>query len=347
MARQLKARKPDAGRVTRPKILVFGPPGVRKTWESLEFPRCYYIDTEGGASLPAYQEKLRASGGAYFGKDEGSQSFDTVIGEIQTLATVQHDFLTVVIDSFSKLYNLAAAKAEQTLGNDYGRDRKEANKPTRQLMSWIERLDMNVILICHQKDKWGRANGQLVNEGVTFDGFEKMEYDLHLALNVTVNGAKVVKTRLGGFPLGATFPWSFKEVEKRCGDGVMLRPAAPVELASAAEVAEVKRLLEVVKIDPNWESDAFEKAGVSSWEQMDRDKVLACRNFLSDRVSLAQWQTRIENAANEEQFNALAQEAEKLPEGTKKKVKDVIEQTAQLAELSWDKKARRWIREVA
>lgn len=280
MARTLRAKAPDSSKTTRPKIIVFGPPGVRKTWVSLEFPRVYYIDTEGGASLPAYQEKLAKSDGVYFGKDEGSQDFKTVIEEIITLATTEHPFLTLVIDSFSKLYNLCAAAAEETVGNDFGKDKREAQKPTRQLMSWLERLDMNVVLICHEKEKWRKQGQQLYSDGQTFDGWEKMEYDLHLCIRVQRAGAQVTKSRISGFKDGEKFPWTFADVEKRCEEGIMLRPAKQVVIADVKDVAEIQRLLSVVRPAPEWQEKAFAKAGVSSWGEMDRDKALACIGYL-------------------------------------------------------------------
>jgi hypothetical protein len=284
MARQLKARKPDAGQVTKPKVLIYGPPGVGKTTVSLDFPQVYFIDTEGGASLPAYQRKLADSGGVYFGKEEGSQDFGTVINEIQTLATVEHPYLTLVIDSFSKLYNLAAAQAELTVGNDFGKDKKEAQRPTRQLMSWLERLDMNVVLICHAKDKWERKGGQLVSTGQTFDGWDKMEYDFHLALYIDRGGARVSKTRLEGFPRDATFPWSFAEFEKRAGGAVMLRPPKPVVVAGPEQVAEITRLLGLVKMPEGWEEKVLNKAGVTSWAEMEADKCQACIDKLLESL---------------------------------------------------------------
>lgn len=285
MARQLKARKPDAGQITRPKVLIFGPPNVGKTWVALDFPHVYYIDTEGGASLPKYQSKLKAANGVYFGKEEGSQDFATVIAEIQTLATVKHDFLTLVIDSFSKLYNMAAAIAELRVGNAYAADKKEAQKPTRQLLMWLERLDMNVVLICHAKEKWARQGNNLYSEGLTFDGWEKMEYDLHLCLQITREGqAQVHKTRLDGFPRDAQFPWSFSEFEKRAGEAIMLRPAKPVTLASVEDVREVQRLLGIVKLEEDWEAKVFNKAGVTSWEEMDSEKITSCIKMLDKMV---------------------------------------------------------------
>lgn len=284
MARQLKARKPNDGIQTKPKVIIFGPPGVGKTWVSLDFPKVYFIDTEGGATLPQYQAKLAKSNGVYLGREDGSADFATVIEEIKTLATVQHEYLTLVIDSFSKLYNIASAMAEERVGSDFGKDRKEANKPTRQLMLWLDRLDMNVVLICHAKEKWSKLGGNLISEGQTFDGFEKMEYDLHLCLNITREGARVNKSRLEGFPRDSRFPWSFAEFEKRVGDGVMLRPVKQVSVATPEQVSEVKRLLAVVKMEPEWEGKVLSKAGVGGWDEMDSEKILACIGMLKLRV---------------------------------------------------------------
>ena len=284
MARVLKAKKPDTTLVTKPKFLIFGPPGVRKTWVALDFPSVYYIDTEGGASLPAYQQKLIDGGGSYFGKDEGSQDFSCVLEEVATLATTEHKFQTLVIDSFSKLYLLAAAEAEARIGNDFGKDKKEANKPTRQLMSWLERLDMNVLLVCHEKDKWKKEGDKLFSEGKTFDGLDKMEYDLHLCLRVDKSGARVMKSRLEGFPLDSRFPWSFAEIEKRCGANIMLRQPRAIELPSIQELAEMHRLMQVVKMPEGWEEKALSKAGVATWQEMDRVKVQACIKHLAGLI---------------------------------------------------------------
>ena len=48
---KLKAKDPVLAEPSRLKLQIFGPPGVGKTWGVLEWPACYYIDTEGGANL--------------------------------------------------------------------------------------------------------------------------------------------------------------------------------------------------------------------------------------------------------------------------------------------------------
>src|SRR5262249_38170256 len=103
---KLKAVDPKAAEPSKPKILIFGKPGVGKTWGSLDFPSVYYIDTEGGADLKHYTDKLTKAGGMYFGPEQGSLSFASVLEQIQALATERHSFRTVVIDSISKLMNV-------------------------------------------------------------------------------------------------------------------------------------------------------------------------------------------------------------------------------------------------
>ena len=50
-ASRLAAKDPTLAAPSRLKLQLYGPPGVGKTWGTLEFPACYYIDTEGGANL--------------------------------------------------------------------------------------------------------------------------------------------------------------------------------------------------------------------------------------------------------------------------------------------------------
>src|SRR4051812_31701239 len=129
---RLLAVAPETVEPKKPKVLVYGAPGVGKTWTTLDFPGVYYVDTEGGADLNHYREKLKNSGGVYFGPDQGSLDFDTVIGQVQALATERHEFRTIVFDSISKLWNVALSDEQERLGDKdaYGAYKKA---PTRQM----------------------------------------------------------------------------------------------------------------------------------------------------------------------------------------------------------------------
>lgn len=284
---KLKAIDPKKAEPTKPKILIYGKPGVGKTWTSLDFPGVYYIDTEGGADLDHYTDKLKKSGGMYFGPEQGSLDFETVIGQIQALATEQHDFKTVVIDSISKLYNSTIASEAEALGDKdaFGASKKPAIAFMRRLVSWLTRLDMNVILIAHERPEWGIDNkGQRSEVGATFDAWDKLEYELHLCLNIIKAGpmrnAKIRKSRLTGFPDGDNFPWSYSEFATRYGKDVMEKNAVQIVLVTPEKLEELKKLMDVVKLPEGQEDKWLKAGGVDSWPEMDLSKVQAIVDYI-------------------------------------------------------------------
>jgi hypothetical protein len=291
MPRALRGKKPETVTPGKPKIIVFGPPGVGKTHWACDFPKVYYIDIEAGGTRKQYRDKLIAGGGFYMGKDEGSQDFRTVIEETETLATTRHDFLTVVYDSFTWLYLMAAALAESHVGSDFGKDKKEANKPTRQLLLWLERLDMNVVLICHSKDKWKKMGKELVNEGTTFDAWEKMDYLLDLCVEVAHEPRRgrmgiVRKTRFEEFPLGSTFPWTFADFSKRIGEETILRPPSLFQAADPAVIAEINKLVSVLKLDSDWVDSVLSKAGITEMAELPADKAAKTLDYLKAKIAV-------------------------------------------------------------
>lgn len=289
---KLLAVSPDAVEPKKPKVLVFGPPGVGKTWASLDFPSVYYVDTEGGADLDHYRAKLRNSGGAYLGPDQGSLDFDVVISQIQALATEQHQYRTVVIDSISKLWNVALSDEQEALGSKdaFGAFKKAPTRKFNSLVKWTSRLDMNAIFIAHQKDQWGLdGQGQRTMTGYTYDGQEKLEYDLHLVLRIAKVGssryAYIGKSRLPSFPEHENFDWSYQEFAARYGQDVIEKEAAPLVLASPEQIEELNRLLDIVKMPDGWKDKIFKAASVDEWSEMDRDKIESCLKLLKAKIN--------------------------------------------------------------
>jgi hypothetical protein len=155
-------------------------------------------------------------------------------------------------------------------------------------MIWLERLDMNVLLICHAKEKWARAGKELVSEGQTFDGFDKLEYDLDLMLHVTGttnSQARVHKTRLAGFGRGDVFAWGFDEFARRAGPDVVSRPAEAFSAATAEQVREVRRLTTLLKTDEATVARWFAKAGVERWEEMGSGPIGKCIAHLAGQLT--------------------------------------------------------------
>lgn len=279
MSRTLKATPPKEAKPSKPKILVSGRPGVGKSWTALDFPGCYFIDCEGGANLEHYLEKLTRSGGFYLGPDQGANDFSVVTEEIITLATTEHPFRTLVIDSYSKIFNTQVSadyermeKAGRDMEKTFGAEKKGAINWTRRWLRWFEKLDMNVILICHEKDKY--KDGKL--EGVTFDGWDKLEHELHLALNVFKQGgsrmARVAKTRLKEFKDAEVFEWSFESFAAKYGRDVIEAEAKHVEMSTPEQAKRYTELMSAVKVDPKIAEKWEENGGPEDLSKEDLQK---------------------------------------------------------------------------
>lgn len=284
---KLKAVDPKTAEPSKPKIIVFGKPGVGKTWTSLDFPSVYYIDTEGGADLAHYTDKLKRSGGVYFGPEQGAQDFNTVIEQFEALATEEHPYKTVIVDSISKLFNIEISKEAERLGDKdgFGASKKPAISLTRRLLNWIDKIDMNVILIAHEKPVW--ANEKQV--GVTFDAWDKLEYELHLCLNIVKTGdtrrALVKKSRLTGFPDASNFTWSYEDFATRYGKDIMEKQSKHIVLATPEQLEEVNRLLEVIKLPDGQQDKWFTAAKVTTYTDMESDKLAKIITHLQGKIA--------------------------------------------------------------
>lgn len=284
---KLKAVDPKIAEPSKPKILIYGKPGVGKTWASLDFPSVYYIDTEGGANLGHYTDKLKKSGGMYFGPEQGSQDFNEVIEQLKALATEKHHYKTVIIDSLSKLFNIEVQKEMDRLGDKdaFGASKKPAVKCTRSLLNWIDRMNMNVIIICHEKAVW--ANGE--QTGVTFDAWDKLEYELHLCLNIIKAGpnrkALIKKTRLQEFEEGTSITWSYEEFAARYGRQVIEDETKQIVLANPEQVKRLTYLVDLLKVSEEITGKWLDKAKATTFEEMSEEQVLKCIDVLEKKIT--------------------------------------------------------------
>lgn len=282
----LKAKAPVDVIPTKPKFMISGESGVGKTFFALDFPKPYLIDSEGGATREQYQAKLKKTGGAYFGKDEGSQDFKAVIEEVKQLTTTKHEYKTLIIDSFTYLYMLEASEAEAKGGSDFGRDKKMANIPTRQLISVLEKCDLNIILICHSKTKWERRGKDIIDAGSTFDGYDKLEYILDLWIEILKGGKTflVKKSRIQNLIQGDSYPLSYDKFAELYGKDTVERDAVPVSLASDEQIARLLTLIEGLKIDQDTIEKWYKKCNVESWVEMSSEQITSLIQFCEKKI---------------------------------------------------------------
>lgn len=292
---KLLAVSPETVEPQRPKVMIFGPPGCGKTWASLSWPSVFYVDTENGADLGHYRERLKSAGGVYFGPDQGSLDFEAVIGQVEALSTETHPYRTIVIDSISKLFNSAIGDEQNRLGEKdaFGASKKAPIRQMGRLIRWLGRCDMNVIMIAHQRDEWGMVNGMREVVGQTADAWEKLSYELHLVLRISKIGAgdkavrfaNIGKSRLPSFPEGTRFDWNYEEFSSRWGRDVIEKNAKAISLATPDQIEEVKKLLDVIKIPEPTLEKWFKAAECDSFEEMETSKVAGCIKFLRDKAA--------------------------------------------------------------
>lgn len=282
----LKAKAPVDVIATKPKFMISGESGVGKTFFALDFPKPYLIDSEGGATRQQYQEKLKKTGGSYFGKEEGSQDFKAVIEEVKQLTTTKHEYKTLIIDSFTYLYMLEASEAESKGGSDFGRDKKMANIPTRQLISVLEKCDLNIILVCHSKTKWERRGKEIIDAGSTFDGYDKLEYILDLWVEINKGGKTftVKKSRVQSLIQGDSYPLSYDKFAELYGKETVERDAIPVKLASAEDIVRLNSLIEGLKVEPETQEKWFKKCNVESLSEMSEDQIKSLIVFCEKKI---------------------------------------------------------------
>lgn len=288
---KLKAKAPELIKPGKIKAVLFGPSGVGKTTLALSFPEPYYYDVEGGAKGPQYRQLLKDSGGAYMGPEDGTLLGETLIEQMQALATERHPYKTLVIDSVTKLFQTMIANEAERLGSKdaFGASKKPAVAMMRRIVMWASRLDMNIWFICHDAAEWGMIDGQRTEIGRVPDVWDKLVYELDLCIHATRRGpareATVKKTRLVGFPDGASFKLDFAEFAARQGRDAIGGESVPVVMATPAQIEEVEKLLSIVKDGEELRSKWFDKADVEGFAEMTGEQIAKCADLLRKKLS--------------------------------------------------------------
>lgn len=276
----LRAVKPEKIE-KRLKALFYGTSGVGKTTAAISFPKVYLIDTERGAENSQYTSKLSKNGGVIF----QTSDFDEVLIEVKSLLTEKHEYVTLVIDPLTTLYNDLLDKSAAKNGTEFGRHYSEANKRIKHLLNLLLRLDMNVVITSHAKNEYGQNLSIL---GTTFDCFKKIDYLMDLVFEVSKRGKDrvgiVKKSRVESFPDTETFPFSYEEIAKRYGRDILERDAVAQELATYEQVKEIIRLIDLIKVPVETYQKWLDKSCSEKWDEMPKDAIQKCIDHLSKKI---------------------------------------------------------------
>lgn len=295
---KLKAKAPEEVKPGHSKILIFGAPGAGKTWFGLSLPKPILFMNEPGNDLPHYMARLQKAGGGYFGPEDGSCDFDEVLEQIKALATEKHQYETLVIDSITKLFQIAVANEAERLGDRdaFGASKKPAIAKMRKLINWLMRLDMNVVMIAHQTTEWGLVNGQRQEIGKMPDCWDKLLYEMNLILRIEhvtqgIRQAVVTKSRLLGFPEFSRFALQEKDLDvgyqnfsERYGRDYIEAKPKTIELCTADQIEKIDHLVSVFKLADGEMDKVLTKAGVDEIKDLSVEQADKVIQWLENKI---------------------------------------------------------------
>src|SRR6267142_3416076 len=269
----LRAKKAEI-KEARLKALLYADKGVGKTHFCCSFPETYYIDTEGLEDYPHLVGMLHKNCGEIVYLNEITE----IIKEVQTLLSVKHHFKTLVIDSISFPYAwLAQTEAERlakkshgTEGTEFGANLAKAKRLTFQLGILLSRLDMNVIVVAHEKAKFIDNK----DAGKTFDVNDKLAYSLGAVWNLRLQGKTrklfVEKSRYSELMTGdiIDFDEGYETIKGLFGENIFVREVKIEKLATPEQIKELDRLIELLKITEDKVAKLLINAKASSMEEM-------------------------------------------------------------------------------
>lgn len=283
----LRGKKPTEIQ-KRLKALFYGAAGVGKTTAAINFPSPYLIDTERGAENSQYIKILEKNNGAVF----QTYDLDELIQEVVSLLSTKHHYKTLIIDPLSMLYNDLVDKEEEKLkrlgngkGTEFAKHYREANKKIRHLINLLFRLDMNVIITSHSKDKYGSNMTVL---GQTFDCYKKLDYLFDLVFEVQKRGKErvgvVIKTREESFPEGEVFPFSYQEIANRYGAHLLEKEMSIEELATDEQLDELYRLIELLNVPSETIEKWLSKANAETFAEMNTAAAQKIIDYLVEKT---------------------------------------------------------------
>lgn len=289
----LKAKKPEV-KEKRLKLFLFGPAGSRKTTSALQFPKAVLIDMERGSE--EYAKSINKSGSIVL----QTSNPDEVYSEVKALLTEKHGYRTLIIDpitiyyqglqdKWSRIFETHAKTEKERQLQDFGmRYWGRVKSEYKSFLRMLFQLDMNVIMTSHQKDIYG-PNMQKVGIGPDSMKGDDYVFDYIFRLRVDGDKAMAITEKQRSEPLEPPkfppeFEWSYANFTKFYGAEIIERESKPVLMASPKQVAEIMRLLEIVKVSDEDITKLWTKHDVDSWGELTSDVLQKYIDNLSKKL---------------------------------------------------------------
>ena len=287
----LRAKKPKITDKPRLKALVYAGAGVGKTHFCCSFPDAYYIDTEGLEDFPQFVKMLhdRNSDLVYL------TELTDIISEVKELISVKHNYKTLIIDSISFPYGwLSQMEAERlqrkspnTEGTEFGANIAKAKRLTYQLGILLSMLDMNVVVVSHEKVKY--SEGEEV--GKTYDITDKMAYALgsvwHLRLQGKNRKLFIEKSRYSELKTNESmeFDDGYITIKNLFGEDIFTRESKIIELASNDQIIQFNKLSKLFNITDEQIQVRLRSEKAESLESVSKETMDKWINKLNQKIN--------------------------------------------------------------
>lgn len=136
-------------------IMIYGAPKIGKSTLCSQFPSPLFLATEAGLNhLDAFQAPIRSWGGV---DDKGKPLDDSLLGKLAELASVNHEFRTVIIDTIDIAFRLCSEYSCAKLGitheseADYGKGWASTKTEFQRVMTKMTMLPFGVVFVSHAK----------------------------------------------------------------------------------------------------------------------------------------------------------------------------------------------------
>ena len=289
---KLKAKKPELVE-RRLKMLVYGKAGSGKTTAAIQFPQSVIVDLEHGTD--SYQKTILANNSIVLHSLDPSE----IKEELTTLLTEDHGYKTVIIDPITHYYNAVQEKWTRIFSK-HAKDEKAAELQDFGMKFWgrvkaeykaLQRillsLDMNVIIISHEKDVYGNNFNKI---GTSYDAMRGEDYVYDFVFQLEKRGQDRIaikikeRSEIGDNKFPDEFPWSYQNFLKYYGQKTIEKKAEPKQLATKEQVAKITQLLEIAKIEDETVEKWFNKEGVDEWAEFSFVNIQKCIDFINKRL---------------------------------------------------------------
>lgn len=230
--------------------LIAGGSGAGKTFFVANLPHAVIYDTDIGGGAAYADARIKRNGSE---RVEVS-SFGEILDDLKARQLAGRMPKSIVIDHVTGLHQAAVITSNPDGAADFGRSGAQATAAWRQVREFARKLDANIFATAHLKGEWDKDK----QTGKVADGAKNIEADMGIVLHLErPNGAdypaiaRVIKWRRdpedprGRVP--ACFPLTLEKFGEIAGVGFS-RVSKPEPLATAEQVAELRRLVGVVKL---------------------------------------------------------------------------------------------------